>query len=363
MGFIKSNDKLMPAASGTLVDHLEPRNYQVRMSMTGPFLVESAPFELPPKLYGKTEEHTARILNTYADRNQTTGVLLSGEKGSGKSLLAKNVAKVAAESAGWPTVIVTDALPISAFADLLQTIEQPCVVLLDEFEKTFDSDDQQELLTVMDGVSSSNKLFVLTVNEPRAINGFMHNRPSRLYYRLDFEGLDADFIREYCQDCLKNKDNIEDVVAVGGMFAEFNFDMLQAIVEEMNRYDETAFDAMQVLNARPEHSSAGFYRMSIYAKDGRKVKPDETTKSFHPTTQPEYVDWTEVRDDDEEPDEGTVFIGPHLLSDVDLIAGKFVWEDNDFLVVAERQEKSSRAAKNRKVSTPSFLRDLRANAA
>ena len=79
----------------------------------------------------------------------------------------------------------------------------------------------------------------------------MRNRPGRIYYMLDFDGLGPGFVREYCQDNLKNKDNTEKVVQVSGLFSQFNFDLLKAMVEEMNRYNETPAQVLKFLNARP----------------------------------------------------------------------------------------------------------------
>ncbi|HRZ82907.1 MAG TPA: hypothetical protein P5069_10620, partial [Candidatus Hydrogenedentes bacterium] len=44
-----------------------------------------------------------------------------------------------------------------AFNTFMQAIEQPLVVLFDEFEKVYDDQEQQALLTLLDGVYPSNK--------------------------------------------------------------------------------------------------------------------------------------------------------------------------------------------------------------
>ena len=49
-------------------------------------------FKLPAKIYGNDHErHATRIITTFMDRDLSTGVLLSGVKGSGKTLRAKQV--------------------------------------------------------------------------------------------------------------------------------------------------------------------------------------------------------------------------------------------------------------------------------
>ena len=70
----------------------------------------------------------------------------------------------------------------------MQDIEQPCIILFDEFEKVYDDQDQEKALTLLDGVFPSRKLFIMTVNNKWRVNEHMRNRPGRIYYMLDFAG-------------------------------------------------------------------------------------------------------------------------------------------------------------------------------
>jgi hypothetical protein len=139
------------------------------------------------------------------------------------------------------------------------------MVLFDEFEKVYDSDEQEEMLTLLDGVFPSKKMFLITCNDKWRVNQHMRNRPGRIFYMLDFKGLDQEFIREYCYDNLQDAGlkNIDGVCTVASLFAEFNFDMLKALVEEMNRYNETAQEAMQMLNAKPEFDDGSLYKVTV----------------------------------------------------------------------------------------------------
>jgi hypothetical protein len=56
------------------------------------------------------------------------------------------------------------------------------------------------------------------------------------------------------------------------MFAQFNFDMLKALVEEMNRYDESARDALRMLNAKPEYSADSEFMIEVREK-GELLNP------------------------------------------------------------------------------------------
>lgn len=270
--FLRTGNAYRPADELDLDLHekLPAANYIIKINpMTEQLYFDTVDsFSLPPKLYGKTESHAGRILATFADRSASTGVLLSGEKGSGKSLLAK-VLTVKGAELGYPTIIVNSPMTGDKFNQLIQDIEQPAIVFFDEFEKVYNNEQQEELLTLLDGTFPSKKLFVLTCNDPWRVDAHMRNRPGRIFYALDFKGLSQEFIREYCDDNLDNKGQIEQVVNVTQLFDQFNFDMLKALVEEMNRYNETAYDALEMLNTKPEGENGGKYdvKLTMQGKD------------------------------------------------------------------------------------------------
>lgn len=248
--------------------------YSVKFHPMGGFWLESMDdFVLPAKLYGSHAADAERILSTFAARPKTTGVLLSGEKGSGKTMLAKLVSKTAKER-GIPTLVVNQPYAGDAFNDFLASIVQPSILLFDEFEKVYSAEQQQSILTLMDGVFENQKMFVLTCNAISKIDAHMQNRPGRLFYHLDYEGLDQNFIAEYCNDRLENKEHTPAVCALATMFWRFNFDMLQAIVEEMNRYNETPAEALRLLNCKPEKTFNTDFKIILKIK-GHRIEEDD----------------------------------------------------------------------------------------
>jgi hypothetical protein len=257
-------------------------NYTVKSNpITGQYFLEMVDsFEPLKKLYGTTTKNTDRILRTFMDRPNSTGVMLSGEKGSGKSLLAKTISIEAAKM-GVPTLIINTAYSGDSFNKFMQDIEQPCVILFDEFEKVYGDNDQEAALTLMDGVFPSRKLFVLTCNDKWRINQHMRNRPGRIFYMIEFSGLDAAFIREYCNDVLVNKQHTDKVCEIACLFEEFNFDMLKALIEEMNRYDETPQQAISMLNAKPEYNNKGNFDVKLFIAGHEITTPELATTTWH----------------------------------------------------------------------------------
>lgn len=329
-----------------LHDQLPAGNYTVKQDpITKQFYLEKIDsFEIKGKLYGNTTQHAGRILNTFKDRTSSTGVMLTGEKGSGKTLLSKKVV-IDAGQEGIPTIVINEPWCGEGFNSFLQMIEQPCVILFDEFEKVYVREDQEKMLTLLDGVYPSKKLFILTCNDKWRVDSHMRNRPGRIFYMLDFRGLDAGFIREYCEDNLSDKHHVDSVCRIGSMFNEFNFDMLKAMVEDMNRYGESPQEVMQLLNAKPEFSDEGRYTVNLQVDgievDNKKTSPTEWRGN--PLSKRISIDYrtTELDEDGDERWEDSNFLNTDLKQ-VDPQTDKFVFvnEDGDRLVLTKVKEKT-----------------------
>ena len=92
--FLKSGNTFRVSSKEAmdLHDYLPAGNYVIKKDpFENLFLEMIDSFEIKGKRYGDLDKNTTRILNTFNDRPATTGVMLAGEKGSGKSLLAKNL--------------------------------------------------------------------------------------------------------------------------------------------------------------------------------------------------------------------------------------------------------------------------------
>lgn len=320
--FLKNGNtfRVFAQESIDLTNTLAPGNYVVKMDCNDNLYIEQVDdFKVSGKLYGDVGKNAARILNTFDQRPNATGVMLSGEKGSGKTLLSKMISLEGAKL-GYPTIIINSPWKGDQFNTLIQSIEQPAIILFDEFEKVYDKDDQEEILTLLDGVFPSKKLFILTCNDKWRVDIHMRNRPGRIYYMLDFAGLDHDFIREYCADNLKNKEHTEGVCKISSLFDEFNFDMLKALIEEMNRYDEAPQESIRMLNAKPEFGDKGRFTVTleidgVILNDKRlEVKEWEG----NPLTSTIHL-WCEThKDKDGDGDWNSVRFGPHDLFNVDV---------------------------------------------
>jgi SpoVK/Ycf46/Vps4 family AAA+-type ATPase len=240
----------------TIHDVLPGGNYAVKFHpMMGFYLEKIEDFPQPKKIYGNTVPRARRIINSFLTKDSNLGVLLTGEKGAGKTMLGRMISKIAADELSIPTLFVTSDMSSEGFYQFLYKIRQQCIVFIDEYEKIFDKEAQETMLTLLDGVFQSKKMFILTCNDVHKIDQHLRNRPGRIHYALNFTGLDRDFIKEYCQDCLEDKSKVEEVANISSLFSAMNFDMLQSIVWEMNLYKESAPQVIEMLNAKPENDA------------------------------------------------------------------------------------------------------------
>lgn len=229
---------------------LEPAVYEIKSeAFRGTFLQirENVDTSVPAKIYGRIPGMLAKTFRTFERRDKSTGVLLSGERGMGKSMFAR-LAVSEALKRKIPVVLLTGNCGVDDSVEVINQITQPIVVVMDEFEKNFpmgsaDNDDekkgqQQKFLSMLDGMGSSEKrLFIATVNDTSDLSTFFLNRPGRFFYHFEFNTLTHEEMREYlegeCDHKIVKKKTIDYAVACMGTYA-INYDGIAAIVEELN---------------------------------------------------------------------------------------------------------------------------------
>lgn len=218
--------------------------------MTGFYLSERQELDAnEEKIYGNHEVKVAKVLNSFKVANRNFGIILSGQKGIGKSLFARILSHRALE-AGYPVLVASFYCP--GIADFISSIEQEIVVIFDEFEKTFgklgddNPDPQEELLSMFDGIDGGKKLFVVTCNEVRKLNEFLVNRPGRFHYHFEITNPSDKEVEEYLMDKLESQyyDVIPRVINLARTM-NMTYDYLRAISFELNQgysLDETLED-------------------------------------------------------------------------------------------------------------------------
>ena len=227
-------------------------------------------FEISHTLYGDIDHNADRILSTFLDRGKSTGVLLTGEKGMGKSLLLKQTC-IKAKSLGIPTIVINTPFLGETFNQFIQAVSiHPVLIIFDEFEKIYniaeDRHCQGKLLTLLDGTYNSNSLFIFTSNDRYGIDTHMINRPGRIFYLFKYNTLDEEVVKQYCQDKLIDKSKIQSVISLSKIISNFNFDSLASLIQEMNRYNETVEQVLGYLNIEIQNSQRR-YDMKLHVGD------------------------------------------------------------------------------------------------
>lgn len=222
----------------TTYDQLPPKTYRVDYDPdTRTFsLLEAHDFEIPEtKIYGQHLDKVKKVLNAMDKMNRNLGVILSGDKGIGKSLFSKCLG-LKARKKGIPVILVNEYN--EGIANFLEEIEQTVMILFDEYDKTFNDKKyncQAEMLSLFDGVSAGKKLFVITCNKIQSLSQYLINRPGRFHYHFRFLYPTADEIRDYMEDKLDKQyyDEIENVIAFS-VRMNLNYDCLRSIAFELN---------------------------------------------------------------------------------------------------------------------------------
>ena len=240
------------------------------------------------KIYGPSLYKIGKVIKSYKFVNRNFGVLLSGQKGIGKSLFVKLLAQEVLKI-GLPVITVTMSIP--GIASFISSIEQECAVIFDEFEKTFSKNDgeQDELLTLFDGMDMGRKLFLVTCNDLSQVNEYMINRPGRFHYHFTMSPPSCGEVEEYLKDKLDPKyhDAIRDVVNLSNI-TDMPYDYLRAICAELNqgyslnealgdlnitRTNDTRFDVVAIFNNGLVYEACGCrIDLRSHNRDSAKVR-------------------------------------------------------------------------------------------
>lgn len=237
------------------------------------YLEVTEDFTIPSKIYGNSDLLSDRYVRTFLDGTKNMGILLTGLKGTGKSLTAK----LTALKSNIPVILVTEEFVGDEFKSFLNSIKQQIVVFIDEFEKIYTEEDtQQSLLSLLDGIFEGKKMFIFTSNMKDRINQYMLNRPGRIRYLGEYDSLEESVINDVIEDTLIDKSQIIGLIDVLDVLGMVSMDILVSLINEMNKYNETAKEAVKYLNIRADKSD---YSVTVIV-DG--VKVGSTLTRNHP---------------------------------------------------------------------------------
>ena len=227
---------------------LPPGTYIINFDpMSGFSLEKSASIGVSEKAYGNISERVDKVFRNYESSNRGLGVMASGPKGMGKSMLLRSIVEHGA-SLGYATVIVDQFYDgLVNFLDSLGEV----ILVFDEFEKTFNDDEQTAMLPMFDGLSMQKRLCVITLNDSTRLSKYAMDRPGRFHYNFAFRYLGENEIREFLSDRNISESHIQSVVSYS-RFRDINYDHLRAIAHELSLFDGDFSSIMEDLNIGAE---------------------------------------------------------------------------------------------------------------
>lgn len=233
--FVRIGEKILTKPAGMDYELIPGKVYDLKWDDFNDhtYLKENGDLNIPKKLY-KFEEDNNLIKRciTYFNSDKaglTTGVLLSGLKGSGKSMLAK---RLAIES-NLPIIIVDREYRLKRIEQFFKNVNTPVCIILDEFEKNDYYWPTDSILTFLDGIQhTAKKLVIMTCNDTYAINDNLFDRSSRIRYWREYDMNDnLVFIDMLINDKgIEDKDTVKEFI-INNM-SVISFDNVNAFLDE-----------------------------------------------------------------------------------------------------------------------------------
>lgn len=210
------------------------------------FLEIKNSFSLPSQVY-KTDRDDAflhKVIESYkASDNKTTGVLLTGLKGSGKTVMSKLIAK----NANLPIINVSRNFGLRNISELIKALNTTSAcILIDELDKIPDNgyNSHSHLLGVLDGIDTINKhIFIITANNLEGLNDYIKDRCSRIRYSKNYGKLNKDLIIKMVNDRLKDTSKIETVTNfILEKITVASIDNIMSFIDEINNFPEYSIE-------------------------------------------------------------------------------------------------------------------------
>lgn len=261
----------------TAVPQLPVGSYVIKQNPdTGAYYLEVIKnFTLPAKIYGNNNNYAQTIFNTFTAHRvgKITSAVLSGLKGSGKTLTAKQISLLGI-AAGIPTLVLDQAFTGPDFVSFLTHIKVPFILFVDEFEKVFHKEtDLNKLLSMLDGTMQAHMLCIMTMNS--SLNDdrfqFFKNRPGRVYYNIHYPTITTQIVKEYLADNLTAPINHDLFLTFLQKFQAMTVDLLSVLVTELNLNPTAGFDELcHILNIKPDTQvNDDYYDLSVVTPAGK----------------------------------------------------------------------------------------------
>lgn len=209
--------------------------------------LKCAPDLQMPEVVYKTDSDTKfinKVLSHYRKAEDgTTGVMLSGLKGSGKTIMAKEIAL----ESSLPIILIDNSTAPSKLINMFNMLgDTEVCVIMDEIDKLGEDYDDDYLLKILDGINTTGKkLVVCTCNDTEDVSEYLFDRCSRIRYWREFEELPASMIQKVLEDKLDDKGEVKPLADfIINNFSCISFDNIVAFAQEVNDNPTDTFEEL-----------------------------------------------------------------------------------------------------------------------
>lgn len=289
--FFKHGDRIVPKPNGADYDLLPGKVYDLKEPpfSNDLYLTENGDLNLNFKIYNSDEDKMfmKRVLKYHhTSTKQSTGVLLNGLKGTGKTVMAKQIAR----DSGLPIIVVDPGVDSRNIEPFFTKFKQDVVIIFDEVEKNWNT---QKLLGFLDGVqATAKKLVLFTSNSDSDISDFLKDRCSRIRYVRTFAANEnVKFLKEIIKDKgIEDKDDKLFKFMVNN-FKVLSMDNIISFIEEVTNFPELSSDY---------EALAEDMNIQLKKKKSKKIDLSQFTMDPDLSSEDDDEDYDDDDDDDEE---------------------------------------------------------------
>lgn len=248
--FIRVGKNIVPKPLGTDYDLKEGQVYDLNWDRYSEqyIFTENGELNLPKKVYELRKDtiFKKRVLSYFENASmQTTGVMLAGTKGTGKTVLAKVLAK----ESNLPIIVVNGEYPAHKLNKFFKEFKTPVCVIFDEVEKNWRT---EHMLEFLDGVqATAKKLVIMTCNDLDRVSEYMQDRCSRIRYMRKYNADEnVELIEQLVIDFeVKNPKEVAEFIK--NKFKLMSMDNLCAFINEVKIFEDddlTLDELLSIMN-------------------------------------------------------------------------------------------------------------------